>query len=45
MLYASNIHPFTLGNYLETLLIIENLMRIKVISVEWPWLRLECPPA
>ena len=41
MLCTSNIHPFSLGNYLGTSLIIWNLMRIRVITVEWTWLGLE----
>ena len=40
MLYKFKIHPFSLGNYLGTSLIIENLMIIKVTSVEWTWLGL-----
>jgi fido (protein-threonine AMPylation protein) len=35
MLCTSKIHPFLLGNYLGTSLIIGNLMRIRVTSVEW----------
>ena len=35
MLCTSKIHPFSLGNYLGTSLIIENLMIIKVTSAEW----------
>jgi hypothetical protein len=38
MLCTSRIHPFSLGNYLETSLIIDNLMIIRVTSVEWTWL-------
>ena len=34
MLCTSKIHPFSLGNYLGTLLIIGNLMIIRVTSVE-----------
>ena len=45
MLCTSKIHPFSLGNYLGTSLIIVNFMRIKVICVEWTWLGLEWPPA
>ena len=45
MLCTSKIHPFSLGNYLGTSLIIGNLMRIRVTSVEWTWLGLEWPPA
>ena len=32
MLCTFKIHPFSLGNYLETSFIIRNLMRIRVIS-------------
>ena len=32
------IHPFSLGNYLRTSLIIGNFVRIKATSVEWTWL-------
>ena len=42
---TSKIRPFSLGNYLGTSLTIGNLMRIRVISVEWTWLGLEWPPA
>ena len=37
MLCTSRIHPFSLGNYLRTLLIIGNLMNVhnRVTSVEW----------
>jgi hypothetical protein len=45
MLCTSEIHPFSLGNYLETSLTIGNLMRIKVTNAEWTWLGLEWPPA
>ena len=45
MLCTSTIHPFLLGNYLGTSLIIENLMLIRVTSVEWTWLGLEWPPS
>ena len=45
MLYTSKIHPFSLGNYLGTSLIIGNLMRTGVTSVEWTWLGLEWPLA
>ena len=38
MLCTSRIHPFLLGNYLRTSLIIGNLMTIRVTSVEWTWL-------
>jgi hypothetical protein len=38
MLCTSKIHPFSLGNYLGTSLIIGNLMRIRVTDVEWTWL-------
>ena len=40
MLCISKIHPFSLGNYLETSLIIGNLMILRVISVEWTWMML-----
>ena len=45
MLCTSKIHPFSLGNYLGTSLIIGNLMIVKVIGVEWTWLGLELPLA
>jgi hypothetical protein len=45
MLCTSRIHPFSLGNYLSTSLIIGNLMIIKVTSVECTWLGLEWPLA
>ena len=45
MLYTSKTHPFSLGNYLGTSLIIRNLMIIRVTSVEWTCLGLEWPPA
>jgi len=38
MLCTSRLHPFLLGNYLRTSLIIRNLMIIRVTSVEWTWL-------
>ena len=38
MLCTSIIHPVSLGNYLGASLIIGNLMRIRVTSVEWTWL-------
>ena len=38
------IHPFSLGNYLGTSLIIGNSMGIRVTSVERTWLGLEWPP-
>ena len=38
MLCTSKIHPFSLGNYLETSPIIGNLMVIGVTSVGWTWL-------
>ena len=41
MLRTSKIHPFSLGNYLGTSLIIGNSLRIKVTSVEWKRLGLE----
>jgi hypothetical protein len=34
MLHTSKVHPFSLGNYLETSLIIGNLMINRVTSVE-----------
>ena len=34
ILYISKIHPFSLGNYLETSLTIGNLMRIMIIVVK-----------
>ena len=37
MLCTFEIHPFSLGNYLGTSLIIGNLMRIRVPSVQWTW--------
>ena len=43
MLCTSIIHPLSLGNYLRTSLIIGNLMRSRVASVEWTWLGLEWP--
>src|ERR1700737_3969170 len=39
MICTSRIHPFSLGNYLRTSLIIGNLMIIRVTSVEWTWFR------
>ena len=45
MLCAYKVYPFQLGNYLGTSLIIGNLMRIRVTSVERTWLGLEWPPA
>ena len=45
MLRTSKIHPFSLENYLGTLLIIGNLMMIRFTSVEWTWLGLEWPHA
>ena len=45
MLCTSRIHPFSLGNYLRTSLIIGNLTIIRVISVQWVWLGLEWPLA
>ena len=41
MLCTSKMHPYSLGKYLETSLVIGNLMRIRVTSVEWAWLGLE----
>jgi hypothetical protein len=40
---CTKIHPFSLRNYLETSLIIGNLMIIRVTRVEWTWLGLEEP--
>ena len=45
MLCTSNIHPFPLGNYLGTSLIIGNVVRIRVTSAKWTWLGLEWPLA
>ena len=45
ILCTSKIHPFSLGNYLESSLIIKNLMIIRVTSLEWTWLRLLWPPS
>jgi fido (protein-threonine AMPylation protein) len=45
MLCTSRIHPFSLGNYLRTSVFIEDLMIIRVTSVEWTWLGLEWPLA
>jgi hypothetical protein len=45
MLHTSVIHPYSLGNHLETSLIIGNFMIIRVTSVEWTWLGLEWPPS
>ena len=45
MLRTSKIQPFSLGNYLATLLIIENLTIIRVASVQWTWLGSEWHPA
>ena len=44
ILCISEIHPFSLENYLGTSLIIGNLVRIRVTSVEWTWLGLAWPP-
>ena len=42
MLCTSKVHPFPLGNYLGTSLIIGSLMRIGLLaSVEWTWLGFE----
>jgi hypothetical protein len=38
MLCTSRIHPFSLGNYSRTSLIIGNLMIIRVTSVKWIWI-------
>ena len=43
MLCTSKIRPPSLQNYLGTSLIIGNLIRIRVTSVEWTWLGLEWP--
>ena len=40
MLCTSKIHPFSLGNCLGASLIIGNVMRIRITSVEWTWLGL-----
>ena len=40
-LCTSKIHPFSLGNYLGTSLVIGNLMITRVTNVEWTWLGLE----
>ena len=45
MLCTSKVHPFSLGNYLGTSIVIGNLMSIRVTSVEWAYLGLEWPPA
>ena len=45
MLCTSKIHLFSLGNCLETSHMIENLMVIRVNSVEWTWLGSEWPHA
>ena len=45
MLCTSNMHPFSIGNYLGTSLIIGNVMRIRVTSAKWTWLGLEWPLA
>jgi hypothetical protein len=45
VLCISKIHPFSLRNYLETLFIVGNFIKIRVTSVEWLWLGLESPPA
>ena len=44
MICASEMRPFSLGN-VGTSLIVGNVMRIRVTSVEWTWLGLEWPPA
>ena len=44
MLCTSKIRPSSLGDYLGTLLIIGNFMRIRVTSAKWTWLGLEWPP-
>jgi hypothetical protein len=38
MLCTSRIHPFSLGNYFRTSLIIRNLMIIRVTRIKWTWL-------
>ena len=38
MFCTSKIHPFSLGNYLGTSLVIGKSMRFRVTSVEWIWL-------
>ena len=38
MLCISRIHPFSLGNYLRTALIIGNFMIIRITSIERTWL-------
>ena len=43
MYITSKIHALLFGKYLGTSLIIENIMIIRVTSVEWTWLGLECP--
>jgi hypothetical protein len=45
VLCISKVHLFSLGNYLETLYIVGNLIKNGVTSVEWLWLGLESPPA
>ena len=45
MLCTFKTHLLSLGNYLGTSLIIGNLKRIRVTSVEWTWLGLEWPLA
>ena len=45
LLCTSEIHLFSLGNYLGTSLIIGNLVIIRITGVEWAWLGLEWPLA
>ena len=45
MLCTSKIHPFSLRKSLGTSLIVGNLMRIRVTSLEWTWLGWEWPHA
>jgi hypothetical protein len=45
MLCTSRIHPFSLGNYLRSSLIIGNFMIIRDTSVEWTCLGLQWPLA
>ena len=40
MLCTFEIHPFSLGNYLGSSLIIGNLIRMRVPRVAWTWLGL-----
>ena len=45
MFYTSNVHLFSLENYLGTSLIIGDLILIRVTSVEWTCLGLKWRPA